>query len=581
MKNRSIIAFFWKYIKPYKWFYALMLFAPFASSFYPFAYNYAIKLFLDAMAEYTNLSYGNVLFPIGIFITAQFSLDLVWRVSEVAEWKAEPPVRRSIILSTYDYLQHHSYKYFQDNFTGMISSKAKGILDGYDRFWEQMHHGLFPRIFKITVNIIALSFINIYIGLFLLLWCSIYIPTISKLSKKLNKLAFDESESRHKIFGQIADKITNIISIFSYAAKDVELRKIEKHVSNDFLPKQIKVYKYDFMMQIIAGSMYIVMFLFLLFYMLHLKIAGLVSIGDFAFVFGISLVVTEDIWFTTKTLQDFARAIGDLKSALSVIYTPQENLDPPDAVPLTLKNSEIEFKNVGFTYSEKNIVFDKLNLKIKPGEKIGLVGHSGAGKSSLINLLLRYFNPDSGEILLDGKNIQHVTQDSLREHIAVIPQDTLLFHRTILENIRYGKFTATDKEVIEASKKAHIHDFIMTLPENYDTYVGERGIKLSGGQRQRVSIARAILKDAPILILDEATSSLDSHTESLIQDSLNFFIEDKEKTVIAIAHRLSTLKHMDRILVLDKGKIIQEGAHEELIKDPTSLYKKLWDYQEI
>jgi ATP-binding cassette subfamily B protein len=183
--------------------------------------------------------------------------------------------------------------------------------------------------------------------------------------------------------------------------------------------------------------------------------------------------------------------------------------------------------------------------------------------------------------LISDQNINDVTQDSLRENIAVIPQDTLLFHRTLMENIRYGKLTATDEEVIEASKRAHLHEFIMKLPKQYNSYVGERGIKLSGGQRQRIAIARAILKDAPILVLDEATSSLDSHTEKLIQDSLNFLIEDKRKTVIAIAHRLSTLKHMDRIIVLDKGTIIEEGTHNKLIRNENSLYKKLWELQEI
>lgn len=581
MKDKSIISFFWGHIKPYKWLYIIMLSAPIIGAFYPFAYNYAIKLFLDAMVENDSITYQTVLFPIALFIVAHLSLDIAWRISNIAEWKAEPYVRRSILLASYDYVQHHSYKFFQDNFTGTISSKIKGILDGYDRFWEQMHHGILHRLFKITVNIFALFIININIGLFQLAWGLVYIPTIYMLSKRLNTLTYKESESRHSIIGQISDRITNIISLFSYASRKRELNNLDQQISSDFLPKQIKVYKYNFIMQIIGGAMYIVMFIFILFYMLHLKMAGLVSVGDFAFVFGIALVVAEDIWHTTTSLQDFSRAMGDFKSALTILNTPQENVDLPDAKPLILKTPDIEFKNVDFTYSEKNIVFEKLNLFVNAGEKIGLVGHSGAGKSSLVSLLLKYFNPTAGEINIDKQNINHVTQDSLREKIAVIPQDTMLFHRTLMENIRYGNPSATNDEVIEASKKAHIHDFIMTLPEKYNTHVGERGIKLSGGQRQRVSIARAILKDAPILILDEATSSLDSHTESLIQESLNFFIGDKKKTVIAIAHRLSTLKHLDRILVLDNGKIIQEGTHDQLINDPKSLYKQLWDYQEL
>jgi len=319
----------------------------------------------------------------------------------------------------------------------------------------------------------------------------------------------------------------------------------------------------------------------MLFYMIHLRMSGFISVGDFAFVFGIVLIVAEDIWHATISLQDFSRAMGDLKSALTILNIPQENRDNKNARILRVKSPQIEFKHISFGYTPKDFIFKDLNLTIKPAEKVGLVGHSGAGKSSLINLLLRYFIQNQGEIIIDGQNIDQVTQDSLRENIAIIPQDTLLFHRTLMENIRFGRPQATDEEVIEASKKAHIHDFIMELPEQYQSYVGERGIKLSGGQRQRIAIARAILKDAPILVLDEATSSLDSHTEKLIQESLALLIKDKRKTVIAIAHRLSTLKNMDRIIVLDKGTIIEEGTHNQLINNEKSLYTKLWKLQEI
>lgn len=352
-------------------------------------------------------------------------------------------------------------------------------------------------------------------------------------------------------------------------------------MSHDFLPKQIRVYKYHFKLQLIGGLLYLIMFGFILFYMIHLRMIGLISLGDFSFVFGISLIVAEQIWQATVSLQDFSRAMGDLKSALSILNIPQGNMDQKNTQSIVIQEPTIEFKNVSFGYDGRDSVFKHLNLLVKSGGKVGVVGHSGAGKSSLINLLLKYFKNEKGEILISNQNINAVTQDSLRENIAVIPQDTLLFHRTLMENIRYGKPTATDEEVIEASKRAHLHEFILQLPEQYHSYVGERGIKLSGGQRQRIAIARAILKDAPILVLDEATSSLDSHTEKLIQESLNFLIEDKRKTVIAIAHRLSTLKHMDRIIVLDKGRIIEEGTHNKLIRDEDSLYKKLWELQEI
>jgi ATP-binding cassette subfamily B protein len=260
----------------------------------------------------------------------------------------------------------------------------------------------------------------------------------------------------------------------------------------------------------------------------------------------------------------------------------------------------IRFKNISFKYEGSNeYAISNFNLSISRGEKIGLVGHSGAGKSTIVNLLLKNFaitnyqywdrttnirandSDQGGDILINGQSIYDVSSDSLRSKIALIPQDIMLFHRTIGENIGYAKDNVTLVEIENASKMAKIHDFIMSLPDKYDTMVGERGVKLSGGQRQRIAIARAILKDAPILILDEATSSLDSQTENEIQESLNILIDDKSKTVIAIAHRLSTLKHMDKIIVLNEGQIVEEGTHDSLIANENSMYKKLWDMQEI
>lgn len=581
MQDKSIISFFWHHIKPYKWLYLVMLMAPFIGSFYPIAYNYAIKLFLDVMTSPEPFIYQNILFPIGLFLAAQIALEFVWRVSNIAEWKAEPYVRRSILLQSYDYVQHHSYLFFQNHFTGAISSKIKGVLDGYEKFWAEMHHGLLLKVLKSVVNLCALSFVNIYLGVFVFVWSAIYVPLMYKLSKKLNRLVFKETESRHALIGQISDKLMNVISLFAFASRDRELKALDAQISTDFIPKQVRVYRCGFMIQVIGGVLYLIMFTFILFYMIHLKMRGLISVGDFAFVFGIAIVVAEDIWQATASLQDFARAMGDLKSSLTILNIPQQNLDQEIARDLVVKSPQIKFKAVDFGYNKSIPVFKDLNLFIKPGEKVGLVGHSGSGKSTLVNILLRYFQIDEGKILIDGQDINTVTQDSLRDNIAVIPQDTMLFHRTLMANIRYGNPKATDEEVIEASKKAHVDEFIQTLPEKYESYVGERGIKLSGGQRQRIAIARAILKDAPILVLDEATSSLDSHTEKFIQESLNLLIKDKRKTVIAIAHRLSTLKYMDRIIVLDKGKIVEEGTHTQLIRDKKSLYKKLWELQEI
>ena len=577
--NTSIISFFLRQIRPYKWLYLIMLSAPILGSFYPLLYSYAIKLFVDTMSKNQMFTYHDFLFPIVLFIGARLGVDLVWRISSIAEWKAEPHVRRSILLDAYNTLQNQPYFFFQNNFTGVLSSKVKGILDGYEKFWSEMHHGLLVKVLKCTVSSIALLFINIQLGLFVIIWSAIYVPIMYRLSVKLNDLSFIETESRHFLVGQISDKISNILSIFSFSMRQSELSSLDAQIQNDFIPKQVKMYRYDFKIQIVGSVLYFIMFTFILFFMIHLKINNLVTVGDFAFVLGLTLVVAEDIWQATISLQDFSRGMGDLKSALSLMIVADKKPANYQPTELHVKSPSIKFDNVTFGYDEDKLVFNKLNLTIAPGEKIGLVGYSGAGKSTLVNLLLKYFDIDEGNILVDGQSIYEVTQESLTKNIAIIPQDTLLFHRTLFENIQFGKSNAGLEEIINAAKKAHIHDYIMQLPEQYHSYVGERGVKLSGGQRQRIAIARAILKNAPILILDEATSALDSHTEKLFQDSLKFLIDDKNVTIIAIAHRLSTLKYMDRIIVLDQGKIVEEGIHDTLLKEPNSLYKKLWELQ--
>jgi ATP-binding cassette subfamily B protein len=248
-----------------------------------------------------------------------------------------------------------------------------------------------------------------------------------------------------------------------------------------------------------------------------------------------------------------------------------------DAKDLMVSEGKIDFKDIVFYFTKERQILENFNLSIQPREKIALVGPSGAGKSTITKLLLRMYDVIQGEITIDSQNIAAVTQESLRNAVAFVPQEPILFHRSLMENIRYGRRDASDEEVIEAAKKAHCHEFISEFPAGYETYVGERGVKLSGGERQRVAIARAILKDAPILVLDEATSSLDSESESLIQEALDFLME--HKTVITIAHRLSTIMKMDRIVVVEQGRVAAEGTHDELLRDTNGLYHKLWSIQ--
>ena len=579
LSQNTIPQFLWSIIKPYKWWYLLMMQAPIIGSFYKVANSYAIKLVVDAFTISAVPEYSSLIYPITLFVGAILIMEAGWRASHFAWMKSQPFVRANIAAKAYDYIQNHSYNFFQNTHSGSIASKIKGIEAGYNNLWFGIHHRLTNPLLEIFVTIFALAFINLQLFIFMAIWCLVFFPIMMVMSLKVSTLAKATTDSHHEAMGFIADNITNIFSLFSFASRRRELKKINEFLNNDRAKKDYAWIRYELKMAFVGIAFYATMLVSLLFFMIHLRRIGVITIGDFVFIMTVTFFMVDNIWKLTSEVGDFLGKIGDLKSSFSVLQIPQEIIDKPNASELKVSKGEIVFKNVSFGYDQCGLhTLKNLNLHIKAGEKIGLVGSSGAGKSTLVSLLLKNFQTTSGDILIDNQSIYDVSSDSLRSQIALIPQDTMLFHRSIGENIGYAKENTTQQEIENAAKKAHIHEFITTLPNGYNTLVGERGIKLSGGQRQRVAIARAILKDAPILILDEATSSLDSHTENYIQESLNLLIDDKFKTVIAVAHRLSTLKHMDRIIVLDKGKIIEDGAHEELLRTQ-GYYQNMWNMQ--
>jgi ATP-binding cassette subfamily B protein len=557
-----------------------MLSAPLLGAFYDFANNYALKLVVDAFSSEENITYTSLFWPIVIFIAAQVYIDIIWRASDVAEWHSEPYVRKSILTRVFDHVEHNSYKFFQDTQSGNITSKIKGILDGYDNFWAAMHHDFSARLANTIVLTAVLAVASLKVCFLVALWAIAFFIIMYYFSNTLGKLSLILANYRHNILGFIADNIANIFTIFSFSTKKHELTNLEKNIEKDFIPANIRVYKFSFYSNIVAAFFYWIMLISIFLYMIHLRKINEVSSGDLVFVMGITLKMSWELWQLIQKMQSFMKNIGDFKSAFSLMQTPHLAYDDPQLPALHVAKPRIKFENVSFSYNINKPILDNLSLNINPGEKIGLVGVSGAGKSSMISLLLKYFQPSSGKIFIDSANIADYSSDSIRKYIAVIPQDIILFHRSIFENIKYGNENATYDQVVAAARMANIHDVILNLADGYNAMVGERGVKLSGGQRQRIAIARAILKNAPILILDEATSSLDTKTEKLIQKSLNNFLENSNTTVIAIAHRLSTLQHMDRIIVLEQGKIIEEGTHEQLISR-ANLYKKLWEMQRI
>ena len=395
------------------------------------------------------------------------------------------------------------------------------------------------------------------------------------MSKYLVNLSDIHTESESMNSGQLVDSITNVSNVRIFARRIYEVLRLE----NSLRITKVKFQKKELfllMLHSIQGMLIAIMLGFMVYFLIQLYGRHLITVGDFALILGLGMEVGHISWYTMSQVDEFNQAVGKCKQSLTYLIVPQELNEKKDASNLLITKGQITFSGVKFHYKDTEALFQNKSVTIEAGQKVGLVGYSGGGKSTFVNLILRLYDVTEGHILIDGQDIRNVTQDSLRKNIAMIPQDPSLFHRTLMENIRYGLIETTDEEVIGAAKKAHAHEFISKLPQGYESPVGERGVKLSGGQRQRIAIARAILKNAPILILDEATSQLDSITESNIQESLWELMQDK--TTIVIAHRLSTLLHMDRIMVFDQGKIVEDGTHTELLQK-RGLYKTLWDAQ--
>lgn len=476
-------------------------------------------------------------------------------------------------------LLNQSLDFFHNDFAGRLSAKVMQVALAVREFWVLLADIIaFVIIYFITINVV-LGAVSLYLLIPLIIWLLCFVAAASYFVPKFNQIAKKQADARAVMTGRITDAYTNIqtVKLFAHAGRE---SLYAKRSMQDFMLTVYAMMRYASGYQISVLCLSFVLYGGVIGTAIYLWSTGLAEVGVIAAAVAMTLRLNSlaefMMWQTTSLFEH----VGTIQDGIKTLSLPVNVIDNAHAKELQLSHGEIQFENVSFAYKERKVIHN-LNLTIRAGEKIGIVGRSGAGKSTLIQLLLNFYPINQGRILIDGQNINDVTQDSLRRHIAMVTQDTSLLHRTVVENIKYGRPDASDEEMFAAVHKAKAEEFIPQLTDlrgqhGYEAYVGERGVKLSGGQRQRIAIARVFLKDAPILILDEATSALDSEVEAAIQSSLDELME--HKTVIAIAHRLSTIAQMDRLIVLDQGQIVEQGTHDELVAK-NGIYAQLWQRQ--
>lgn len=502
--------------------------------------------------------------------------EICWRIALYLMIEFESKTIQELYFKALRTLIRKELAFYANRFTGTITKNILAYARRFESFFDTITFEIVSQLVPVLFAAIVLAFISPLLSIVLFIMILFGGLVVTPLVKKRMALVKDREDAHAKMSGHISDVVSNMAAVKAFGSEKSELKSHEIHI-DDFIAKAKRSWHYqNYPIDSIISPFYVGANVVGLAVVLMLGVDAGAKASLFI-AFSYFAATTRFMWSFNHVYRRLEEAITDASLFVEyTLHTPKV-VDARGAVELQVDKGTITFDEVVFTHSEgKDALFHNFSLDIRSGQKVGFVGHSGAGKSTIVNLLLRFMNIDGGKITIDGQDISKVTQQSLHEAIAFVPQEPLLFHRTLRENIAYGKPGASEKEIVTAARKAHALEFIEKLPNGFETLVGERGIKLSGGQRQRIAIARAILKDAPILILDEATSALDSESEALIQDALEELM--KERTSIVIAHRLSTIAKLDRIVVLENGKIIEDGNHATLLRK-VGTYTKLWGRQ--
>lgn len=535
------------------------------------------KEIIDILSSSTGITNELSLNAIGvlmIILWIKIASFIVYRLYDFWAIALEMNIQEWINNFFLQKLQYHSYKFFSENMSWSLISKFRKGVSAFEKLSGIFSWQILPFITNVTIILIIIGVQNIWISI----WIFIVILIFTRLQYVLYKYIHPYQEKANALDseqgGLLSDLIINNHTIKLFASEKKEERKYAKLNYDTAHARKIQYHKSIW----ISGSsavIWIILEIGIMYLAIRMWWNGTISLGIIVLLQTYILRLIDFLWGIGQTLRHTFIAISEASEILQIIDTPHEIQDK-SSKKLKLQHGAISFNNVNFSYGE-NQIFHDLNFHIKPGERVALVGESGSGKTTITKLLFRLYDIQKGEILIDDQNIAEVTQESLRSSMSMIPQDPILFHRSIRENIAYGKPNASDEEIIAAAKMARCHEFISHLKDGYETLVGERGIKLSWGERQRVAIARAILENKQIIVMDEATSALDSESEFLIQEAIEELMQNK--TLLIIAHRLSTIMKMDKIIVMDQGKIAEKGSHKELLAKDNGIYKKLRNIQ--
>lgn len=585
----KLIPYIWHYVKQAKWAFFFMLVFGFLNAAVEAAIFSYVGQLVDILTQFDASKSGGwdgLIAVAGPTLITMLVIVLIARVVIVAvgalieEQTVVPGFFTLVRWQSHSHVVRQSLTFFQNDLTGRVAQKIFQTGHALGDLMIALIQTIgFISAYAVSTIALLLT-LNFQLGFIVVFWLVGFVLLAWYFIPKIRKHGKDTTEAAAVVTGRIVDGYSNIPMVKLHGATARENDWVIESLKRQY--DKLKLFTRSLTgVRVSLSILSNVMVSLIAWQAISLWLANALTIGEVAFSLALTLRLSLLLNRMMGILNGFFRGVGVTQNSMEMIAQPLGILDQNDAKPLSFSGGRISIEDVRFNYGKSGELFEDFSLEIKPGEKIGIVGPSGAGKSTLISLILRFFEVEGGRISVDGQDIRKVRQDSLRSHFSMVQQETALFHRSVRENIAHGMPNADLDEIIAAAKKAKAHEFIVGLEDEkgrkgYDARVGERGVKLSGGQRQRLAIARVILRDAPILILDEATSQLDSEVEAVIQESLFDLIENK--TVIAIAHRLSTLSELDRLIVIDQGKIIEVGTHDELIKSE-GLYQKLWERQ--